>query len=386
MYYFGNNENIILGGSKMIVMDLKVNNFFAFKNFHINMSYPKKILNSTIEDEYLVERPNFRYKKVNIIMGSNATGKTSIGKILMKIFNFVVLKDFEKITSIICDSSKEAFFSIDLVLKDSILFRLETLVAPRKSMEYKVSHIKTRVQSVNINKGDSYEKCIKSFSEPFLFNDEPYTTELEKISDLLGWFFTYPTDVSQINNGNGHKNYLTILTHTLKALDPSIETIKKIKDVNNSYIIKTKYQDLIVQDGQVIKESLLSSGTLAGLDIADMIAAIKNGHNGFYYCDEKFSYVHSDIEKAFISVMIDSLKSNDQIFITTHNFDVLDLDLPKHTYIFLKKDVSDSEQPIKCISAADYLKRNTDSIRNAVDNDLFSVAPNLELIYKIAEL
>ena len=29
---------------KMIVMDVKIDNFFAFKKFHMNMSYPKKIV------------------------------------------------------------------------------------------------------------------------------------------------------------------------------------------------------------------------------------------------------------------------------------------------------------------------------------------------------
>ena len=53
----------------MIIMDIKVDNIYAFKDFHINMSYPKKIVNSTIENEFLEERTNFRYKKVNIIMG-----------------------------------------------------------------------------------------------------------------------------------------------------------------------------------------------------------------------------------------------------------------------------------------------------------------------------
>ena len=56
----------------MVIMDIKVDNLYAFKNFHINMSYPKKIVDSTIEMEYLESRPNFRYKKVNIIMGGNA--------------------------------------------------------------------------------------------------------------------------------------------------------------------------------------------------------------------------------------------------------------------------------------------------------------------------
>ena len=74
---------------KMIIMDLKIDNFLAFKNFHMNMSYPKKIVDSYINHEYLQERTNFRYKKVNILMGGNATGKTSIGKVLMCICNFI---------------------------------------------------------------------------------------------------------------------------------------------------------------------------------------------------------------------------------------------------------------------------------------------------------
>ena len=50
------------GMLKMIVMDVRIDNFYAFKNFHMNMSYPKKIVNSYIENEYLSERQNFRYK------------------------------------------------------------------------------------------------------------------------------------------------------------------------------------------------------------------------------------------------------------------------------------------------------------------------------------
>lgn len=386
MYYFGKYENIIVGGAKMIVMDLKVDNFFAFKNFHINMSYPKKIIDSNIKNEFLEDKPNFRYKKVNIIMGSNATGKTSIGQMLMQIFNFIDKKEFESIARIICDKSKSASFSIDLVSEDYSLFRLETFIFPNHNQEHKSSNVNVNVQSVKINKNDSYEKCIQKFSDFPDHNKKSYIIELEKISNSFGWFFTYPTDKSRVDHRNNDKNYLTILSHTLRALDSSIEEVIKLPSVDSSYVIKTKYQDLIVQDGQVIKENLLSSGTKAGLDIASMIYAIKNGTHGFYYCDEKFSYVHSDVEKAFISVIISSLKSNDQIFITTHNTDILDLELPKHTYTFLKKDISDSEQPIKCINVSDYLKRNTDSVRNAVDNDLFSAAPSLELIYEIAEL
>lgn len=74
----------------MIIMDLTLNSIFGFMDFHINFSYPKKIVNSIIENEHLAGRPNFRYKKAVILMGANATGKTSLGKALLRIFKLSV--------------------------------------------------------------------------------------------------------------------------------------------------------------------------------------------------------------------------------------------------------------------------------------------------------
>ena len=145
-------------------------------------------------------------------------------------------------------------------------------------------------------------------------------------------------------------------------------------------------QDVIIQDGELTKSDILSSGTKAGITIAGMVTAIINGENGFYYCNEKFSYIHTDIEKAFLSLMIQCLRKNDQLFFTTHNTDILDLPLPKHTFTFLKKDINDDTESIKCVNASEFLKRSTDSVKNAVENDLFSTAPSTELIYQLEEL
>ena len=73
----------------MIIMGLKIDNFYSFKDFEINFSYPKKIKNSLIEQEFIKEIPNFRFKKLNIIMGVNSSGKTTFGKMLRNIFNFI---------------------------------------------------------------------------------------------------------------------------------------------------------------------------------------------------------------------------------------------------------------------------------------------------------
>ena len=62
------------------------------------------------------------------------------------------------------------------------------------------------------------------------------------------------------------------------------------------------------------------------------------------------------------------------------------MQLPKHSFTFLKKDVRNADRPIQCINAGDYLKRNTDCLKNAVENDLFSTMPELEQLYEIAKL
>lgn len=372
----------------MIVMNLQIDNFFAFKNFHMNMSYPKKIVDSNIENEFLEDYPNFRYKKVNVLMGANATGKTSVGKMLMSIFNFMDKKQFEKLTSVICNKTKKASLSMDFVVHGSVLYRIDVEIAPESEQGYKSTDIGVNIRSTEIMKKDSYESCVKRIEQIPVKQNENYMEVLEAV-DGLSWLFEYPSDSQityKIHTSKNSENYLRILENTLRALDPSIKSVEKIDMVENTYVIRMENRDVVMQDGRIIDTNILSSGTKAGIEVAGVLASMLSDNYGFYYCDEKFSYIHSDIEKAFLSVMVQSLKSNNQLFFTTHNTDILELPYPKHSFIFLQKDSNDEEQPIKCVSASQYLKRNTDSLRNAVDNDLFSVAPNVELIYEIAEM
>lgn len=49
----------------------------------------------------------------------------------------------------------------------------------------------------------------------------------------------------------------------------------------------------------------------------------------------------------------------------------------------MKKDIYNEKMPIKCISADEILKRNTDSLKSAVENDLFRTAPSVDCVYDI---
>ena len=130
----------------MVVLDVCLDNFYAFKNFHMKLTYPKKIIGSSIKEEHLEGRPNFRYKKVNIIMGSNASGKTTFGHMLMTIFNFIDKKNYEFLTDVIDDNAKEATFSIDLALNSDFLYRVQCRITPCEDDNYSPDDIQLEVR------------------------------------------------------------------------------------------------------------------------------------------------------------------------------------------------------------------------------------------------
>ena len=358
-------------------------NMYAFQNFHMNMSYPKKIVDSTIENEFLEERPNFRYKKVNIIMGGNATGKTTLGKLLMAFTNYFVDGNYARFTNTIDDCNKQGSLIVDFVAEENALCRFELLVMPKTEERYTENHVTTKIWCTPIGVKDSYETCAKRLDDKA--GKEITTEEI----DTEGWYFTYPQDVWNTKTYSvveEEEKYIYILEQTLKTLDPSIEKVIKIKELENAYAIKLKNRSVIIQDGKISQGEILSSGTKAGLDISYVIASLMCDLHDLYYCDELFSYVNSDVEKACLSIFIDKLTDRKQLFFTTHNTEILDMQLPKHSFSFLKKDVNDAEMPIKCINAAQYLKRNTDSLKHAVENDLFCTAPELHRLYEITEV
>lgn len=377
------NSNHHKGGHTMIIMDIKADNMYAFQNFHMNMSYPKKIVDSTIESEYLEDRPNFRYKKVNIIMGGNATGKTTLGKLLMAFTNYFVDGNYARFTNVIDDCKKMASLFVDFVAEKNELYRFKLVIVPKGEERYTENHVKVQIFSTPIGARDSYETCARRLDE-----NEGTEVAIEEIS-AEGWYFTYPQDVwnnKMYSIVEEEEKYIYILEQTLKTLDPSIEKVIKINELENAYAIKLKNRSVIIKDGKISQGEILSSGTKAGLDISYVIASLMCDLHDLYYCDELFSYVNSDVEKACLSIFIEKLTDRKQLFFTTHNTDILDMQLPKHSFTFLKKEVDDTEMPIKCINAAQYLKRNTDSLKHAVENDLFCTAPELHRLYEITEV
>lgn len=378
-------EKIYVRRGTVVVLNISLDNFYAFRGFQMNLTYPKKIVDSYIPDEHLDGHPNFRYKKVNIIMGANASGKTTLGHMLMSIFNFISKKNYAFITDAISDQSRMASFSIDLVSKSSTLYRISCSITPKENGNYDAEDVALEIRREKIWVNDSYESCIKRLETAPYSPCDNFLKELDKVENLA-WLFEYPEDAKHpLKFDTQDKKFPVVLECILKALDPSIQKVERSQDVDNAFVIRLHDRSIILQNGMPFNTNLLSSGTRAGVEIAIVVSSLLQGRNAFYYCDEKFSYIHSDIEKAILSLLIDSIQPNEQLFFTSHNTDLLDMNLPKHAFTFLRKDLSDIDHPISCVSASSLLKRSSDSLKNAVENDLFSTAPVVDLIYSIAD-
>lgn len=359
----------------MIVMRLVLHSICAFQNFELSCSYPKKIIGSTIETEWLEDRPNFRYKKLIVVMGANATGKTTLGKVLMGIFNFIARKGTALITEMICDGENDAAFTIDFVPSriEPTLYRVSTHISPSPDGSYTAENFSITVTSIPIRKNDTYETC-KARLDTIPGTQAPLATAFDTVPSF-GWNFTFPEldGPQKALKKPQDVDFLETLEKVLCTLDPAIEAVNSLPDVGDAYVVHLNGRSVVLKDGKILDEDILSSGTKTGFGIAMILTSIITHENGFYYCDEKFSYVHSEVEQMILSKMIEKLGSYEQLFFTTHNRDILELALPNHSFLFLKKDAGE----IVPLYADSILKRNTDSLRNAVENDLFAISPDI---------
>ncbi len=76
--------------------------------------------------------------------------------------------------------------------------------------------------------------------------------------------------------------------------------------------------------------------------------------------------------------MINLMDSKSQLSFTTHNTDILEMNLPIHSSTFFKK-----EEKIEVVYPESIYKRNDRSIINAVKNDVFNTIPKTDLLYEL---
>lgn len=356
----------------MIILNLTLDGIYGFDDFCINFTYPKKIVNSIIDGENLEGRERFRYKKAVILMGANATGKTSLGKALLRIFEYMANSNPLPLCEMV--SGSRGSFSIDFVNGGYRLQRLSGAINPSQN------EVEIQYEDAEIGLLDSYEKCVTKLRDRTAEATKT-ATSLKKLVGEIRCRFAYPEIEKTLKFTAANKAILQKTLHAvIGTLDPTLQDVSLSKDLKDTFIVRRGDAEIIIQEGKLLNRELLSSGTAEGIDVAVFLTAMIAKESTFYYCDEHFSYIQSDIEKRIFGIMLERIGPNEQLIFTTHNTDMLDLNLPKHSYMFLRKHPEDGIYKVSVVSASDILKRNTDSIRNAVENDVFASLPQDSLL------
>ena len=366
----------------MAVLKVKFDNILCFNNFEADFTYPKKLVKTPLDNEYLINYPNVRYKKVNIIIGTNSSGKTSLGKAIWKTLGFMYNKEANPIKEMVSDKDKEASILIDIVFAEGLFERFETIIKPN-------GEVLARCQWVQLKKDDSYESLISRLDNELAFDD--YVKVLEK-AFICGWNISLPTNEIGFETINcdytkeEQTEFVPIYEKILKSFDPSIKEVFVSSEQEKTFIVRfyNGNTEAVTHGKKINSLEKMSSGTKNAINIAAIIYAIKKHDNGFYYVDEQFSFVNSDLEIACLTTMIECLGDGEQLFFTTHNEEVMNVSLPLHSFSFLKKTKNDKDEFIvKLLNASSFEKRNNVSVKNLYDNDYFDISPDTREVYGV---
>ena len=360
----------------MVILDVKLNHVYGFDDFHVNFTYQRALKKgspavSLVGNEALDGRPRFRYKRAVILMGSNATGKTSLGRALLSIFSSI--KDAnEAFLRNLNSGDKPAEFQVDFVNEGFTMHRYCGFVDGE--------NVSIRYYSAEIGEMDAYKRVV----EKLVDRTAEVNGNFRKLKELVGsleYRFAYPEIETSLRLKDVKKaELLKTLRAVIGTLDPTLTDVSIAKDLKDSFVIRRRGKEIIIQEGKLLDRELLSSGTAEGIDVAVFLASMASDRNCFYYCDEHFSYIQSDIEKRIFGLMVERLGKNEQLIFTTHNTDMLDLNLPNHTFAFLRKEVDEDEYRVSVTFASDFLKRGTDSVKCALANDVFGSLPDDSLL------
>lgn len=355
----------------MIIMDVRLDHVYGFDDFQINFTYPRKLSVSLMGSEALEGRERFRYKKAVILMGTNATGKTSLGKALLKIFSSI-RESNEAILRELNSGDRPAEFRVDFVNEGYTLHRFCGIVDGE--------NVSIRYFTAQIGEMDSYEMAVEKLQD----RTEEIAGSFKALKKSVGpleFRFAYPEIETSLRLTDIRGSaLLKTLRAVIGTLDPTLTDVSVAKDLKDSFVIRRRGKEIIIQEGKLLNRELLSSGTAEGIDVAAFLASMLSDRNCFYYCDEHFSYIQSDIEKRIFGLMVERLGKNEQLVFTTHNTDMLNLNLPKHAFAFLKKEIEDGEYKVSATFASDVLKRHTDSVKCAMENDMFGSLPDDSLL------
>ena len=381
----------------MIITKVSCDNMYMFNNFSLDLTYQKKRKHHLSENDVLFDGSKIKVRKNVIIMGGNASGKTTFGKLLRFISNYIfrgqVVDDFFHLSDIPYKKDEISCFSLEFVI-DSTAYLLEVSFRGNSLINETLSSCKIyrshniKKMRENLEKADAisqYNNTLKKETKMLSDNLVSYaflvnvSSESEYIKSEIKYFFS----ISQRNNDTlGQYIDTHALNDILPKIDNTVRAVKSMyvdnKSTTTYQIIFNNKENLVVPKGDIEScKDRLSHGTFEAIEFLKLLTLMKNNPGAMIYVDEMLAHMHSELEAYLIrkAILIKPVQS--QIFISTHNIDIFQLNVPINVFVFFKRNsngYNDAMYP------SDILNKNDRNLTQYYVNDYFGVMPDYSIL------
>ena len=187
----------------MVILRVACDNFYMFKNFELDLTYSRKVNHPLSKDDELFEGSRIKVRKNLIVMGANAAGKTTFGKLLCAILNFIRGNNLDdqyfSLEKIQYDKFRDASFEIEFfvngvayLLKASFRdynLQQEQVFRQKVYPTYSIQKLRNRLRTSSaIETFDANDKQMNIGFKSFAFSVSKPSKFDESVKRLGFWF------------------------------------------------------------------------------------------------------------------------------------------------------------------------------------------------------
>ena len=386
----------------MIILRVACDNLYMFKNFEVDFVYERRNNHWLSEKDKLFVGSNIKVRKSLIIMGANASGKTTFGKLLCMIFNFVHGSDLSNgsfnIPSAHYDKSADSSFEVEFVIEDTVyLLRAffnnyglhkEEVFSQKIYKTYTIQTLRKKLKSskpIKVYESEGNELSMGYKSYAFALS-----REFISIRKKIGFWFNFSEQ--PLNSSIVVETSIKFLNDVLPRIDNSVVSVRRLSIEGetgesfrtSSYQINFKNGTfLTVPDGDLSRcDERLSHGTFEAMDFLSAFNELSQNDGRFFYVDERLAHMHSELEAYLVHQAFSQKAPNNQTFFTTHNTELLELNLPLSSFLFFRRNEAGFNE---ALYPSEVLRKNVRDLRQYYENDYFGIWPDYSGLDKFFE-
>ena len=386
----------------MVILRVACDNLYMFRNFELDLTYERKLIHPLAKDDVLFEGSRIKVRKNLIVMGANASGKTTFGKLLCMILNFIrgrsLDDEYFNLPKVQYDKARDATFEIEFAVGGTAYlleaafhnFNLQREAVYKQKIfpSYNIQKLRDKLKSSEpVEIFDADDKNMNLGFKSYAFSVAKPNKFDESVRKPSFWFmFSEPISNSKIYTSKVDVEFLDKL---IPQIDNSVRSVKRLQvegngEATNSYQISFNNDEkLTVVNGDLNTcGHRLSHGTFETIDFVSSLGALMHGRASIFYIDEQLSHMHPELESYLARQAFYQKPKDAQLFFTTHDTELFDLNVPSTAYILFRRN-SDGFNEAICVS--DRFNKNDRSLRNYYENDYFGVIPDYGVLDELFE-